>query len=169
MPPMHELAGSQASPVCAGTISRHCKPATWPSSDTRVLTHWSTHKRANCKGRKAKKEGAWAERGSRPHGPGATLQGAVYRSIGLRGVRYMPSPNPAKTVAENKIASTIDCLDNQSNQNARPAQTKQKPSEKTRLPRQSIKPERKAPDKVRRIRCPGQEKTVGKQNCLDDQ
>ena len=59
----------------------------------------------------------------------------------------MRCPNPAKTVAENEIALTIDCLDNQSNQNARPAQTKQKPSQKTRLPRQSIKPERKAPDK----------------------
>ena len=71
----------------------------------------------------------------------------------------MRCPNPAKTVAENEIASTIDCLNNQSNQNARPAQTKQKPSQKTRLPRQSIKPERKAPDKgISTNSMPGPEK-----------
>ena len=51
----------------------------------------------------------------------------------------MRCPNPAKTVAENEIASTIDCLDNQSNQNARRCLRLD-----NRLPRQSIKPKRKA-------------------------
>ena len=51
----------------------------------------------------------------------------------------MRCPNPAKTVAENEIASTIDCLDNQSNQDARRCLRLD-----NRLPRQSIKPKRKA-------------------------